>query len=386
MPKERIALLGATGSIGTSALSVLALHPGRFELASLACAKNVGKLVELCRLWHPDRAVVADESLLPELRAGLLEAGLEDVAPLAGEAAVAAEAARDDVDTVVLAVVGAAGLRPSFTAARAGKRMLLANKESVVCAGELLMREVASHGATLIPVDSEHSAVFQCLQARARKDTPFEIVLTCSGGPFRTRRDLSDVKPEDALAHPTWSMGGKITIDSATLMNKGLEVIEASHLFACPPERIKVVVHPQSVIHSLVRFEDGCSLAQLGLPDMRSPIAFALGFPERMASGVAPLRLEEVGSLSFEAPDVERFPLLKLAYEALSAGDGSTVVLNAANEIAVEAFLKRRLSFTGIFSTVAKTLSGLERARPASLEEVLELDLRARAFAQRLLA
>ncbi len=382
MTKERIAILGATGSIGTSALEVIGLHPERFEGVSLTAASRVEELARLCAKWRPSRAIIAKAECEGALKARLAALGVENIEVLSGEAAIAAEAARSDVDTVLLAIVGAAGLAPSFAAARAGKRMLLANKESVVCGGRLLMDTVTQSGATLLPVDSEHSAIYQSLKSRGVPATPFEIVLTCSGGPFRNRADLSGITPEDALAHPTWAMGAKITIDSATLMNKGLEVIEARYLFDCAPKHIHVVIHPQSIIHSMVRFADGCAIAQLGLPDMKSPIAFALGYPERIASGVAPLALEKIGSLTFEAPDTNRFPLLKLAYEALSDKAAATTVLNAANEVAVDAFLRRALSFTGIFKAVALTLEHFDLPEVTTLDDILAVDREARLKAK----
>jgi 1-deoxy-D-xylulose-5-phosphate reductoisomerase len=276
---------------------------------------------------------------------------------------------------------------PTLAAARAGKRILLANKEAVVCAGSLLMDAVRTGGAELLPVDSEHSAIHQCLSGTAEHGRDVRrLILTASGGPFRTREDLHGVTPDEACAHPNWVMGRKISVDSATLMNKGLEVIEASWLFGFAPERIDVVVHPQSVVHSMVEFVDGSVVAQLGTPDMRTPLAYALGFPERVASGAATLDFLGLGALTFEAPDLARFPCLRLAYEALRAGPGASTVLNAANEIAVEAFLQKRLPFVAIASTIERTLAAVAAHAPASVDEVLALDATARAGAQRHIA
>ena len=278
------------------------------------------------------------------------------------------------------AVVGAAGLCPTFRAVESGKRLLLANKESVVCGAELLMRRVKECGATLLPVDSEHSAVFQCLQGvPASERARVKLWLTASGGPFRGRKDLSGITPAMAVAHPNWSMGRKISVDSASLMNKGLEVIEARHLFDVPPERIEVVVHPESVVHSMIELADGAVLAQLGSADMREPIGYAMGYPDRLPAGIRPLRLAEIGRLTFEEPDRETFPLLDAAYKALAMGAGSTVVLNAANEIAVEAFLNERIGFTDIFSTVLERLEKDRPAAPESVDDILAIDRETRA-------
>lgn len=383
---QSIALLGATGSIGRSTLDVVRRHPERFVVHSMAGATRVEPLVEAAREFRPRIVAIATESKKDELASALRAAGV-DAEVRAGAAAVAELAGDSEVDSVVQAVVGAAGVEPTFRAARAGKRLLLANKESVVCGGALLMDEVKRAGATLLPLDSEHNAIFQCLVgASEAARASARIVLTASGGPFRGRRDLSGITPEMAVKHPKWSMGRKISVDSATLMNKGLEVIEASWLFGFPADRIDVVVHPQSIIHSMVTFADGATIAQLGAPDMRTPIAYALGWPERMDGGVKSLDFTTLGTLTFEAPDRETFPLLELAFKALAAGGGETIVLNAANEIAVEAFLDRRIGFTTMFALVADMLAKIDAPKPESVEAILDLDRKTRALTREAVA
>jgi 1-deoxy-D-xylulose-5-phosphate reductoisomerase len=380
-----ITLLGATGSIGASTLDVIARHPDRFSLFAVAAGSKVEALAELCVRFRPRFAVVADEAKLPRLRDALRAAGLPTVAR-GGAAAMAEVACDPGCDTTVAAIVGAAGLVPTIAAARAGKRVLLANKESVVCAGRLLLDAVRAGGGDLLPVDSEHSAIHQCLAgARAAQREVRRLILTASGGPFRTRADFTDITPEQACAHPNWVMGRKISVDSATLMNKGLEVIEASWLFGFGADRIEVVVHPQSVIHSMVEFVDGSVVAQLGTPDMRTPIAYALSHPERIDSGSATLDFARLGALSFEPPDTGRFRCLALAYEALAGGTARTATLNAANEIAVEAFLGRRLPFAGIARIIEETLNAVHEDEPASIDDVLAIDARARRTAARLI-
>ena len=379
---RRIAIFGATGSIGASALDVIARHPDRYRASVLATGHRVDALVELCRLHRPDHAVVADEAALAALREGLHAAGLPTQAH-AGAAAMDALAASDACDTVVAAIVGAAGLSSTLAAARAGKRLLLANKESLVLAGELLMREVAASGATLVPIDSEHNAIFQCLP-EGRADGVARIILTASGGPFRgrSREALADVTPAQAVAHPKWSMGPKISVDSATLMNKGLEVIEAHHLFGMPGGRIDVLVHPQSLVHSFVEFVDGSTLAQLGLPDMRTTLAVGLAWPERVASGVAGLDLiAQGGRLDFEPPDLQAFPALRLAFEALDAGGTAPAQLNALNEEAVSAFLQGRIGFLDIPALVEDGLAALPPTRAESLDVLHAADQAARRYA-----
>jgi 1-deoxy-D-xylulose-5-phosphate reductoisomerase len=376
----RVAILGATGSIGGSALDVIARHPERFRVTALTAQSNVEPLLSLCERFRPDVAVIGDEARAAHLRDGLRARGLPTVAR--SGAAALEQAAAENVDIVIAAIVGAAGLLPTLAAARAGKRVLLANKEAVVCAGALLMEAVRAGGAELLPIDSEHSAVHQCLAgAREQQRDVARLILTASGGPFRQRSDLTGVTPDQACAHPNWVMGRKISVDSATLMNKGLEVIEASWLFGFAPARIDVVVHPQSVIHSMVEFVDGSVLAQLGTPDMRTPLAYGLGFPQRVASGAGTLDFLRVGALTFEPPDLERFPCLRLAYDALRAGGGASAVLNAANEVAVEAFLQGRLPFVAIPATIEETLAAVPAPLPVSIDDVLALDAAARTVA-----
>ncbi|MFN3702343.1 1-deoxy-D-xylulose-5-phosphate reductoisomerase [Thermomonas sp.] len=382
---QRVAVLGATGSIGTSALDVIARHPDALRASVLAAGRNVEALLALCHAHRPEHAVVADPAGYAALRDGLRAAGLPTQAHAGGEA-LDALVAGDACDTVVAAIVGAAGLPSTLAAARAGKRLLLANKESLVLAGELLMREARAHDATIVPIDSEHNAIFQCL---ADGNPPARITLTASGGPFRgwTRTALSAVTPAQAVAHPKWSMGPKISVDSATLMNKGLEVIEAHHLFAVPADAIRVLVHPQSLVHSLVDFADGSTLAQLGLPDMRTALAVGLGWPRRIASGVGALDLlAQGGRLDFEAPDLAAFPCLALAFAAMAAGGTAPAVLNAANEEAVSAFLQGRIAFLDIPDTVSATLDAMPPQPADTLQTLLAADARARDIARNRIA
>ncbi len=378
---QRVAVLGATGSIGTSALDVIARHPDAMRASVVAAGSKVDALLALCLAHRPEHAVVADPAGYATLRDGLRGAGLATQAH-AGSDALEALVAGDACDTVVAAIVGAAGLPSTLAAARAGKRLLLANKESLVLAGELLMREARAHGATIVPIDSEHNAIFQCL---ADGNAPARITLTASGGPFRgwTRDALASVTPAQAVAHPKWSMGPKISVDSASLMNKGLEVIEAHHLFGVPGDAIRVLVHPQSLVHSLVDFADGSTLAQLGLPDMRTALAVGLGWPRRIASGVGPLDLlAQGGKLEFEAPDLGAFPCLGLAFGALAAGGTAPAVLNAANEEAVSAFLQGRIGFLGIPDTVAAALDAMPPQPADSIDALLAADASARVAAR----
>lgn len=383
---RRVAVFGATGSIGASALDVIARHPDRYQVTVLAAGRQVQALVALCAAHRPAHAVIADEALFTALRDGLRDAGLATQAH-AGAAALDTLAASDQCDTLVAAIVGAAGLSSTLAAAAAGKRILLANKESLVLAGELLMRQAAAGGAEIIPIDSEHSAIFQCLRSR---DASLDgagvrrILLTASGGPFRgrSRAQLAEVTPAQAVAHPKWSMGPKISVDSATLMNKGLEVIEAHHLFNVPGARIEVLVHPQSLVHSLVEFIDGSTLAQLGLPDMRTTLAVGLGWPQRIDSGVGGLDLLTQGRLDFEAPDNDAFPCLGLAWQAMAAGGTAPAILNAANEVAVSAFLQGQVAFLAIPALVANALSTLSVESADTLEVLLAADQRARLITQ----
>lgn len=382
---QRVAVFGATGSIGTSALDVIARHPDSLCASILAAGSKVDALLALCRTHAPAHAVIADPAGYAALRDGLRDAGLPTQAH-AGSEALEALAASDACDSVVAAIVGAAGLPSTLAAARAGKRLLLANKESLVLAGELLMREAQAHAASIIPIDSEHNAIFQCL---ADGNPPARITLTASGGPFRgrTRAALAAVTPAQAVAHPKWSMGPKISVDSATLMNKGLEVIEAHHLFRVPGDKIRVLVHPQSLVHSMVDFVDGSTLAQLGLPDMRTALAIGFGWPQRIASGVAPLDLlTQGGRLDFEPPDLDAFPCLALAFSALAAGGTAPAVLNAANEEAVSAFLQGRLGFLDISATVATTLDAMPIHAADELDTLRDADMRARSVARDIIA
>ena len=371
---------------------MIARHPERLRASVLAAGSRVDELVALCRTHVPEHAVIADAGHYARLRDGLREAGLGTQAHAGGDA-LDALAGGDPCDTVVAAIVGAAGLSSTLAAARAGKRLLLANKESLVLAGDLLMQAARASGAVVVPIDSEHNAIFQCLPPAA-EGAPGpapglrRIVLTASGGPFRgrTREQLTTVTPEQAVAHPKWSMGPKISVDSATLMNKGLEVIEAHHLFGLPRDRIDVLVHPQSLVHSLVEFVDGSTLAQLGLPDMRTALAVGLAWPDRIASGVGPLDLAAHGRLDFEPPDLEAFPCLALAYDALEAGGSAPALLNALNEVAVSAFLQRRIAFLSIPDLIERGVATLPRAPADSLETLLDADAKARGWAEAQLA
>jgi 1-deoxy-D-xylulose-5-phosphate reductoisomerase len=382
-----VSVLGSTGSIGVSTLDVLSRHPDRYRVAALTAHRNVTVLAAQCRRFRPQLAVMADGDAALAL-ARELGRDVPETQVLAGVEGLEQAAALAAADTVMAAIVGAAGLLPALAAVRAGKRVLLANKEALVVSGQLFMDAVRHHGATLLPIDSEHNALFQCLPrdfARGLEAVGVQrILLTASGGPFRDTplAALAAVTPEQACAHPNWSMGRKISVDSATMMNKGLEVIEACWLFGTGPERVRVVVHPQSVIHSLVQYVDGSVLAQLGHPDMRTPIAHALAWPERIASGVAELDLFQVARLDFRSPEAERFPCLGLAYDAIRAGGTAPAILNAANEVAVAAFLNRRIGFPDIPRVVAETLAA-QPAEPATeLAALLEADAQARVRAE----
>ncbi len=386
--RQRLAILGSTGSVGASTLDVVARHPDRFQVVGLTSYQRVDLLVQQCLQFRPRVAVVPTPERAAEVRAALREAG-SATAVQHGVQALCELAAADDVDSVMASIVGAAGLPPCMAAARAGKRLLLANKEALVVGGALFMQAVKDGGATLLPIDSEHSAIFQCLPedrgAWARRID--HIILTASGGPFRHRDPdtLHDVTPAQAVAHPNWVMGRKISVDSATMMNKALEVIEARWLFDLAPEAIRVVIHPQSIIHSMVVCRDGSVLAQLGTPDMKVPIAYGLSFPERIESGAPRLDFLQLGQgFTFEPPDPRRFPGLQLAWDALRAPAGSTAVLNAANEVAVAAFLDGTIGFTAIHTLNARTIERLEpRLSPDhSLDDLIELDARARAVAR----
>lgn len=381
---QKVAVLGATGSIGSSTLDVLGRHPLHFEVTLLAANRSVESMHQLCRQFRPAFAYLADAESNAQLAQVL--AGTE-TRVLAGEKELCECIASADVDTVMAAIVGAAGLQSTLAAARAGKKILLANKESLVMAGALLMKAVAQSGSTLLPIDSEHNAIFQCLESNERavpaKGGVESIILTASGGPFRTwsASDIVCATPAQAIAHPNWSMGPKISVDSASLMNKGLELIEASWLFNMPVDKIEVVVHPQSIIHSMVRFVDGSVLAQMGNPDMRTPIAYGLAWPKRIESGVKPLDLLTVGELTFEKADLNRFPCLRLAIESAAQGGTASAVCNAANEVAVQAFLDHQIPFGDIPRVVELTLSEVANMEPTSLDVVLLQDTVARAVA-----
>lgn len=379
---QQVTILGATGSIGVQTLAVLARHPERYRPFALAAHTRWQALAEQCLRHRPRFAALRDEQAAAALRAHLREAGVATEV-LGGDTALAELAAHPDADVVVAGIVGAAGVRPTLAAVCAGKRVLLANKEALVVTGQLFMDAVARHGAELVPVDSEHNAIFQCLPAgQDRLAGVTRLLLTASGGPFRNlaATELAAVTPAQAVRHPNWDMGPKISVDSATLMNKGLELIEASWLFGMPEDRIDVVVHPQSVVHSMVEYEDGSVLAQLGTPDMKTPIACALAWPQRIGSGAERLDFTRLSGLSFEAPDLQRFPCLRLAREALQAGGTATAVLNAANEVAVSAFLDGQAGFTDIAAHVAAALEAVPAPACDDVDAVLAVDAAARRF------
>ena len=385
MMKQRLTVLGSTGSIGTSTLDVVARHPDRFEVFALSAATQVDLILSQCAQFKPRFAVMASGPHARQLAEKIAANGLPTQVVQAPDA-LETIASHPEVDAVMAAIVGAAGLSPCLAAARAGKRLLLANKEALVVGGELFMQTVKQGGATLLPIDSEHSAIFQCLPEdpatwAQRVDS---ILLTASGGPFRQRdpATLSQITPEQACAHPNFSMGRKISVDSATMMNKALEVIEARWLFDLHPDQIKVVIHPQQIIHSMVQFKDASILAQLGTPDMRVPIACGLAWPERIASGANRLDFSQLSALAFEDADAVRFPGLHLSWQALKAAEGTTAVLNAANEVAVGAFLQGRLRFDRIHAVNLATLDAVSPSKPDSLAALLDLDAQARHAAE----
>ena len=385
-----ICILGATGSIGVNTLDVAARHPDKYKIVALSANSQVERLVEQCEQYQPEYAVMVNEQATEELTQKLKSLNSK-VKVLSGNEGLETIASLPQVDYVMAAIVGAAGLKPTLSAARAGKRILLANKEALVMSGQLFMDEVKKNNAELLPIDSEHNAIFQCMPVDYEKGLAesgiTKILLTGSGGPFRTKAisELENVTPDEACAHPNWIMGRKISVDSATMMNKGLEIIEACWLFNTNPDNIQVVVHPQSIIHSMVHYSDGSVLAQLGQPDMRTPIAHALAWPERIESGVKDLDFFSISKLEFEKPDYERFPCLRLAEESIRKGGTAPAILNAANEIAVASFLDNELKFTDIPYIVEKTLKNLN-SRPAdSLTEILEDDLSARKEAEHLI-
>ena len=383
---QSLTILGSTGSIGTSTLDVVARHPERYRIFALSGHSQTAKLAEQCLAFRPQYAVTANEAQAAELHALLAAAGCQTEV-LHGEQALCDIAAAPETDGVMAAIVGAAGLPPTLAAARAGKTLYLANKETLVVSGSLFMQTAAQSDARILPVDSEHNAIYQVLppeKGYLKHNGVQSIILTASGGPF-LHTDLADfpaITPEQAVKHPNWQMGRKISVDSATMMNKGLELIEAHWLFNCPPEKLETVIHPQSVVHSMVRYADGSVLAQMGTPDMRTPIAYCLGLPERIASGVPLLDFATLSALTFETPDYRRFPCLELAYQAMQAGGGVPCVLNAANEIAVAAFLAGRIRFTDIAHTVQHCLEQDFSGSHHSLEGLLDLDAAARRAAE----
>jgi len=382
-----VTILGSTGTIGVNTLDVIARHDQQFFVTALTANKNVDDLFGQCQQWKPRYAVMADDDSADQLDKKLKQISSETEV-LSGIAGLERVASLNETDYVMAGIVGAAGLLPTLAAAKAGKRVMLANKEALVMSGQLFMDAIKENGAELLPIDSEHNAIFQSMpidySAGFEQAGINKILLTASGGPFRNRpvSDLESVTPEQAVAHPNWEMGRKISVDSATMMNKGLEVIEACWLFDTDTQHIQVVIHPQSVIHSMVQYNDGSVLAQLGNPDMRTPIAYAMGWPERIDSGVDDLDLFDIAQLNFERPDPDRFPCLRLASEAMDAGGTKTTILNAANEIAVEAFLSGGLKFSAIPVVIEKTLSAVKGRSAESIDVILEADFNAREYAQ----
>lgn len=374
-----IAVMGSTGSIGTQTLDVMAEHPECFRASLLAAYRNWELLADQARRFRPRAVVIADESLMPRLKEAIDGTGVK---VYGGDRAIEELAADPAHDTVVAAMVGYSGLPSVLAAARAGKRIALANKETLVAAGELVTRLCREHGAELLPVDSEHSAIFQCLQGEA-PEAVSRIILTASGGPFRTCTidELETKTPADALRHPNWDMGAKVTIDSASMMNKGFEMIEARWLFSCPPEHIAVAVHPQSIVHSMVEFCDGALKAQLGVPDMRLPIAYALGYPHRLPTLRRPLTISDMATLTFEAPDLDRFPLLAYAYESIDRGGTAPAVMAAADEVAVAAFLKGAIGFMDIVRVVRRVLDRADFSLNPDYQTIIEADAQGRRFA-----
>lgn len=385
-----ICILGATGSIGVSTLDVAARHPSRYRVVALTANNNIDLLYDQCIVHRPDYVVVVDENKAKQFAERIATSPVSDIKVLSGAESLQQVATLDSVDSVMAAIVGAAGLLPTLAAAKAGKTVLLANKEALVMSGDIFMKAVSESGAHLLPIDSEHNAIFQCMPAdycagQEAKEAR-RVLLTASGGPFRTKpvEELVDVTPDQAVAHPNWDMGRKISVDSATMMNKGLELIEACLLFNMSPDKIQVVIHPQSVIHSMVDYVDGTVLAQMGNPDMRIPIAHAMAWPERFDSGAAPLNIFDVKHMDFEQPDLQRFPCLRLAIEAVEAGGIMPAVLNAANEIAVAAFLDEKVRFTDIPFIIEQSMHKFEADPADTLDIVLAADSKAREVAERI--
>jgi 1-deoxy-D-xylulose-5-phosphate reductoisomerase len=388
--KRGVAVLGSTGSIGVNTLDVIARHPERYQVFALAANASVDAMLAQCETFKPRYAVMMDEDAAQDLHTRLPDKCTTEV--LHGQQALARVVTAPEVDMVMAAIVGAAGLPSTLAAARAGKTLLLANKESLVMGGHLLMQAVRESGAQLLPIDSEHNAIFQCMPAdrgaRPSLEGVSKVLLTASGGPFRcwSHEQMREATPEQACAHPNWAMGRKISVDSASLMNKGLEFIEACWIFDLPPQQVDVVVHPQSIIHSMVQYRDGSVLAQMGNPDMRTPIAYGLGWPHRIDAGVAPLDLVAIGQLDFEAPDEDRFPCLRLAREAVAAGGTAMAICNAANEVAVDAFLGQQIRFTDIPAVIEQALAQVSSVEPVSLAVVEAADTQARALAVEVVA
>lgn len=382
--RNNLTILGSTGSIGTSCLDLVRLYPDRFNIFALTANANINLIAKQCAEFSPQLAVVGSEEGAAQLRNMLEQEGVQTRVHY-GKQALIDVAVVDEADTVVAAIVGAAGLLPTLAAVEAGKKVLLANKEALVCSGRLFMQAVKNSGALLLPVDSEHNAIFQSLQGQDEKGVR-RLLLTASGGPFlrSSQDDLTNVTPEQACAHPNWSMGAKISVDSATMMNKGLEVIEARWLFDCPADRIEVVIHPQSIVHSMVEYCDGSTLAQMGNPDMRVPLAHVLGWPERIESGVPALDFSTLADLQFETPDREQFPCLALAMQAAASEGNQALFLNAANEVAVQAFLQGAIGYPDIYRVNASVLEQASGGEPESIEDVLDQDVLARRMANEL--
>lgn len=380
---QSLTILGSTGSVGRSTLAVLDLHPDLFAVQALTANEDVQAMLSQCQKYQPKQVVMGENNAAQELSAALSSVGLGDIEVLAGSDAISAVAGANESSAVMSAVVGAVGLLPTLEAVRAGKRVLIANKEPLVMTGSLLLHEAEKSGACILPIDSEHNAIFQCLPDNQDKKGVARLHLTASGGPFRGRqwKSLEDITPDQACAHPNWSMGPKISVDSATMMNKGLELIEAAALFNMSESKVDIVIHPQSIIHSMVEYLDGSFLAQLGAPDMRIPIAHALNWPNRIVSGAQTLNICDIARLDFQAPDMNNLPCLQLAREAASLGKGMPAVLNAANEIAVEAFLSGKLRFTNIPKIISNTMNMLQNTSFTTVEEVLQIDNEARLLA-----
>ena len=386
-----ICVLGSTGSIGVSTLDIVARHPDRYKIIALTANTNIDDLFQQCVAFHPEYAVVVNAAKAEQFKTKISSSAVSDIEVLSGAKALEQVASLDNVDSVMAAIVGAAGLLPTLAAAKAAKTVLLANKEALVMSGDIFMQTIADSGAELLPIDSEHNAIFQCMpygyEAGAQAKVVRRILLTASGGPFREMplEQLPDVTPAQAVAHPNWDMGKKISVDSATMMNKGLELIEACLLFNIPSEKIQVVIHKQSVIHSMVDYVDGTVLAQMGNPDMRIPIAHAMAWPERFESGAEPLNIFDVERLDFETPDLDRFPCLRLAYEAIDAGGIMPTVLNAANEIAVDAFLNEKIPFTGIPVVIERCMEKFTADDASSLDLILQADEQARDISKQII-